>query len=76
MSSVRRLAGSYEGPSYEAVRAIRRENLNPAMLTYYRCNAGDTLSFFPYLKSHHCQLFPSYPFLFFSCLTFLLVEQK
>ena len=29
-------AASYEGPSYEAVRQIRKDNLSPAMLTYYR----------------------------------------
>ena len=27
---------SYEGPSYETVKSIRKQNLNPAMLTYYR----------------------------------------
>ena len=27
---------SYDGPSYEAVKSIRKQNLNPAMLTYYR----------------------------------------
>ena len=27
---------SYDGPSYEAVKTIRKQNLNPAMLTYYR----------------------------------------
>ena len=26
----------YSGPSYQEVRNIRRGNLNPAMLTYYR----------------------------------------
>jgi len=31
-----RKISSYEGPSYEAVRTIRKENLSPAMLTYYR----------------------------------------
>ena len=31
-----RQIASYEGPSYEAVRAIRGTNLSPAMLTYYR----------------------------------------
>ena len=34
-SHLRQIA-SYDGPSYEAVRTIRKENLNPAMLTYYR----------------------------------------
>ena len=27
---------SYDGPSYETVKSIRKQNLNPAMLTYYR----------------------------------------
>jgi len=27
---------SYDGPSYETVKNIRKQNLNPAMLTYYR----------------------------------------
>ena len=31
-----RQIASYNGPSYEAVRAIRGTNLSPAMLTYYR----------------------------------------
>lgn len=31
-----RCIGSYEGPTFEAVRKIRKDNLNPAMLTYYR----------------------------------------
>ena len=31
-----RQIASYEGPSYESVRAIRGTNLSPAMLTYYR----------------------------------------
>ena len=34
-SQIRQIS-SYEGPSYEAVRNIRKENLSPAMLTYYR----------------------------------------
>ena len=34
-SKIRKIS-SYEGPSYEAVRTIRKENLSPAMLTYYR----------------------------------------
>ena len=31
-----RCIGSYDGPSFEDVRKIRKDNLNPAMLTYYR----------------------------------------
>lgn len=35
LQQIRNIA-SYEGPSYESVRKIRKDNLSPAMLTYYR----------------------------------------